>query len=204
LAADESTESPSEETQGIATEEISVIGVTAEGREEGFREAEPSPLAPRARMIRKPTTRGVEGVRPDMNVTPLVDIVLVLLIIFMVVSPHLDEDIPVTLPGIYQPDPDVETKAPPLVLTIKSAGEYYLGSSAYDLDTVVGKLGEAHALNPLRRLELRADATLKYKEVRALYKRAHQIGFPGVSFLVSHRYRDGHDTAAPATAGAGE
>ena len=44
-----------------------------------------------------------------MNVTPLVDVVLVLLIIFMVVAPQMDQDVPVELPGIFNPDPEVET-----------------------------------------------------------------------------------------------
>ena len=43
-----------------------------------------------------------------MNVTPLVDVVLVLLIIFMVVAPQLEQDVQVNLPGIFNPDPDVE------------------------------------------------------------------------------------------------
>lgn len=132
-----------------------------------------------------------------MNVTPLVDVVLVLLIIFMVVAPRLEEDIPVTLPGIFNPDPEVETTAPPLVVTVTSAGAYYLDSSRHDLSAVAEKLSAAHAIDPYRRLQLRADAKLKYKEIRELYNRAHQIGFPGVSFLVSHRYRP-DDGAAPA------
>ena len=41
--------------------------------------------------------------------TPLVDVVLVLLIIFMVVAPRMDQDVPVDLPGIFNPDPEVET-----------------------------------------------------------------------------------------------
>ena len=44
-----------------------------------------------------------KGVTPQMNVTPLVDVVLVLLIIFMVVAPRLDQDIAVELPGIFNP-----------------------------------------------------------------------------------------------------
>lgn len=126
---------------------------------------------------------------PDMNVTPLVDVVLVLLIIFMVVAPRLEDDIPVSLPGIYNPDPDTEASSPPLIVTVKSAGEYYLDSSRHDLNDIVAKLSDAHAVNPLRRLELRADSRLKFKDIRELYNRAHAIGFPGVSFLVSQRYR---------------
>ena len=51
-------------------------------------------------------------VQPDINVTPLVDVVLVLLIIFMVVAPRLDQDVAVELPGIFNPDPDVKADEP--------------------------------------------------------------------------------------------
>ena len=46
------------------------------------------------------------GVRPTINVTPLVDVVLVLLIIFMVVIPQLDQDVQVDLPSIFNADPE--------------------------------------------------------------------------------------------------
>jgi biopolymer transport protein ExbD len=48
-------------------------------------------------------------VRPDINVTLLVDVALVLLIILMVVPPHLEQDVLVDLPGVFNPDPDIET-----------------------------------------------------------------------------------------------
>ena len=75
-------------------------------------------------------------VRPEINVTPLVDVVLVLLIIFMVVAPRLDQDLPVELPGIFNPDPDVKL-ADPFKLTIQKAGEFYVDEKPYDLDRVI-------------------------------------------------------------------
>jgi biopolymer transport protein ExbD/biopolymer transport protein TolR len=59
---------------------------------------------------------------PDINVTPLVDVVLVLLIIFMVVAPRMDQDVPVDLPGIFNPDPEVETAMDPVKLSVAKAG----------------------------------------------------------------------------------
>ena len=61
-----------------------------------------------------------DSVRPDINVTPLVDVVLVLLIIFMVVAPRMDQDVPVDLPGIFNPDPEVETAMDPVKLSVAS------------------------------------------------------------------------------------
>jgi biopolymer transport protein TolR len=148
--------------------------------------------------------RRAAGVTPDMNVTPLVDVVLVLLIIFMVVAPHMEQDIPVTLPGIFNPDPDIEQQTPPLMLTVPKPGEFHIEGRIHDLETAVGELAAAHGANPYRRLELRADAGLKYKDVREMFNRLQQIGFPGMSILVSHRYRADQATGVAAPpAGAG-
>ena len=128
-------------------------------------------------------------VQPDMNVTPLVDVVLVLLIIFMVVAPRMDQDVQVDLPGIFNPDADVKGVMDPLKVTIAKAGEYHIDDQQYDLDGAIEHLSAEHALDPYRRLVLRADARLTYGDVRALLARSQEVGFPGTSFLVGERHR---------------
>ena len=72
---------------------------------------------------------------PDINVTPLVDVVLVLLIIFMVVAPQMEQDVQVTLPGIFNPDPDVEGARAPLTVTVtKERASSTSRARRYDLD----------------------------------------------------------------------
>ena len=136
------------------------------------------------------------ALRPDMNVTPLVDVVLVLLIIFMVVAPRLDQDVQVELPGVFNPDPDVDVDTEPLKVTVAKAGEYYIDSQRYDLDGAIERLGAAHASDPLRRLVLRGDARLTYGQVRELFARSQQVGFPGIALMVGERHR--LDDARPA------
>lgn len=140
--------------------------------------------------------RHVTAVEPEINVTPLVDVVLVLLIIFMVVAPRMEQDIPVNLPGIFNPDPDAEVSSPPVMVTVKDAGTFFIDGQQYDLDSAVAQLSAEHSADPYRRLELRADTKLKYKDVRDLYARVQQVGFPGMSLLVSHRYQGGENAAA--------
>jgi biopolymer transport protein ExbD/biopolymer transport protein TolR len=130
-----------------------------------------------------------------MNVTPLVDVVLVLLIIFMVVAPRLEQDVQVNLPGIFNPDPEVEASVDPLKVTVVRAGEYFIGDRKYDLDGAIEELSAAHAAEPLRRLVLRADASLTYGNVRELFGRAQQVGFPGIALMVGER-RKSADPAA--------
>jgi len=139
-----------------------------------------------------------KGVTPDINVTPLVDVVLVLLIIFMVVAPRMDQDVPVDLPGIFNPDPEVKTMDP-VKLSVAKAGEYYIDEQKYDLDGAIAALGDLHAVDPLRRLVLRADSKLTYKDVREILARAQQVGFPGMSLMVGERHKAGD--AATAAAG---
>lgn len=140
-------------------------------------------------MIHKRQRPGRGDIRPDMNVTPLVDVVLVLLIIFMVVAPRMDQDVQVELPGIFNPDPDTKGVIDPVKVTVAKAGEYYIDGRALDLDGAIEQLSTAHALDPSRRVVLRADARLTYGDVRALFARCQEIGFPGLSLLVGERHR---------------
>ena len=146
-------------------------------------------------MIHRRLQPSENGVRPDMNVTPLVDVVLVLLIIFMVVAPRLEQDVQVNLPGIYNPDPDVDALADAFKVTVARSGEYFIDSQRYDLDDAIGHLSDAHAAEPLRRLILRADADLPYGDVRELFARAQKVGFPGMALMVGEKHR--HDESAP-------
>jgi biopolymer transport protein ExbD/biopolymer transport protein TolR len=135
-------------------------------------------------------------VRPDINVTPLVDVVLVLLIIFMVVAPRMDQDVQVDLPGIFNPDPEVKIAVDPVKVSVAHAGEYYVNEQRYDLDGLIEMLANEHAAEPLRRLVLRADSRLTYGQVREVLARSQQIGFPGLSFMVGERHRPGAQPAA--------
>jgi len=142
-------------------------------------------------------------VLPDMNVTPLVDVVLVLLIIFMVVAPRMDQDVQVELPGIFNPDPDAKGVMDPLKVTIAKAGEYHIDDKQYDLDGAIEYLSNEHALDPYRRLVLRADARLTYGDVRGMLARSQEVGFPGTSLLVGERHQTGAQPAHHADASEG-
>ena len=145
-------------------------------------------IRPRKGFVGKRSVTG--DVVPDMNVTPLVDVVLVLLIIFMVVAPRLDQDIPIDLPGMHNPDP--ETKSfDPVKITIVNKDEYYYEEDHLDFESLIGKLNELHVTDPSRRLLLRADSKVGYGAVRQLLARCQEIGFPGMSLLVGERANRG-------------
>jgi biopolymer transport protein TolR len=141
-----------------------------------------------------------EVVQPDMNVTPLVDVVLVLLIIFMVVAPRMDQDVQVELPGIFNPDPETKVQVDPLKLSVAKKGEYYINEQKYDLDTAIDMLSAEHAADPYRRLVLRADSRLTYGDVRDILARAQKVGFPGMALMVGERHKAGAPATGEATA----
>jgi biopolymer transport protein ExbD/biopolymer transport protein TolR len=130
-------------------------------------------------------------VQPAINVTPLVDVVLVLLIIFMVVAPRLEQDVQVELPGVFNPDPDTEGASDPLKVTVTRSGEYYIDGKRYGIDEAIDWLSNEHAADPVRRLILRGDEGLPYGQVRELFARAQKVGFPGIALMVGelHRHR---------------
>lgn len=82
------------------------------------------------------TGGGGGGLQSEINVTPMVDIMLVLLIIFMVVTPFLQQGITVTLPkNLDNPDVDQNIiKENSIVISIPNDGEYYLGKQKVSID----------------------------------------------------------------------
>ena len=152
-----------------------------------------------ARRVDPP--RLVQGrVTPDINVTPLVDVVLVLLIIFMVVAPRMEQDVPVDLPGIFNPDPEVETAIDPVKVTVAKAGEYFIDEQQYDLDGAIAALAAEHAAEPHAPARAaRRRASSPYSDVREILARSQQVGFPGCrSWSASaHRAGDRHGAAMP-------
>jgi biopolymer transport protein ExbD len=138
--------------------------------------------------MRRPAKRR-HGVAPEMNVTPLVDVVLVLLIIFMVVAPRLERDVPVNLPGIFNTDPQSAAGENPLEVTVARTGDIYIDGRTYSLDDAAAALQEAHRSDPLRRLALRADENLPYGRIREVCDHVQRLGFPGIALMVGERHR---------------
>lgn len=84
------------------------------------------------------TGGGMGSVQADINVTPMVDIMLVLLIIFMVVTPLLQSGVQVIIPKGNNPDEDVNiTKDSAVVVSIPSDGVYYIGRDQVRDDRIV-------------------------------------------------------------------
>lgn len=128
--------------------------------------------------------------RPVMNVTPLVDVVLVLLIIFMVVIPAMQSGASIEMAGIFNVDEQTDKKAEPFKLSIEKDGTIYLEEEIVTRQTLESKLRAASKREPSRRVVVKADKAAEYTQVRDLYRVAQQVGFPGVSLRVNKRNVD--------------
>lgn len=140
-----------------------------------------------ARLSRRSSQRP----RPVMNVTPLVDIVLVLLIIFMVVIPAMDEGAQIELPAIFNVDEEAKSRVDPFALSLDAEGHMYFETERLVPEHLEDRLREANSSEPSRRLVLRADTDVRYEDARALFGIAQRIGFPGISLRVSQRDGEG-------------
>jgi biopolymer transport protein TolR len=124
---------------------------------------------------------------PQMNVTPLVDVVLVLLIIFMIVIPSMEHDAQVDLPSIFHVDEEPEGRTDPITVSLTREGALYLESDELAEPSLLAQLRALHELSPRRRVILRADRAVHYGEVRHLFAECQHIGFSGVSLRVGER-----------------
>jgi TolR protein len=118
----------------------------------------------------------------DINVTPLVDVCLVLLIIFMVVTPMLQKGVAVNLPITTEPEktPDTEKQ---LQVSVKADGSVYIGSNVVRKEQVQSSLEELHQKTPDREIAVKGDRAVKYGDVLDVLKALREVGFNDVGLI---------------------
>lgn len=114
--------------------------------------------------LEKGNKRGLMG---DINVTPLVDVVLVLLIIFMVTAPILFNGIQLNLPKTKEVN-KVNLTAKQVILSMSRAGELYLGKNKILKTELLSEIQAQFRDSATTTLYLRADYGIKYGEVASL------------------------------------
>lgn len=120
-----------------------------------------------------------DAIRSEINVTPLVDVCLVLLIIFMVVTPLLQEGVDVQLPETTNPERMAEGEQQ-LDMAIKLDGSVFLSQNWVPRENLPRTLSDIYAQRPGAEVVLKADRRLKYKEVRDVMRLVNEAGFTGV------------------------
>lgn len=130
----------------------------------------------------------------EINVTPVVDVMLVLLIVFMVAAPLLTVGVPVDLPKTQAAPISGDTE--PLTITINGKGEIYVQETLTEADALVPQLTAIAENGYEQRIFVRADNTIAYGEVMNVMGRLSAAGFSKVALVTET------DTAPPAKPGA--
>jgi len=120
------------------------------------------------------------GPQADINVTPLVDIVLVLLIIFMVITPMLQEGPELQLPKVENAE-SPEEEEEPLLVSVTIEGEYYLGEELRALDLLEADLATEIMVNPFKPIAIKADVNTPYGAVKRAMLACENVGAKSVS-----------------------
>ena len=128
------------------------------------------------------------GQNSDINVTPFVDVMLVLLIIFMVAIPAATVSIKLDLPPAIPPPPGTKVK-PPVLINIQQGGALFIGDSKSSLDTLIPDLSQKLAQEdpttppPQQRVYIRADKTVRYGDFMAVMNTLQGNGFYQVALI---------------------
>ena len=133
-------------------------------------------------MAFTPSSRGIKS---DINVTPLIDVVLVLLIIFMVVTPLLERGKSVNLPDSQHTDENKEQET--LVISMPSDNTIWVEGTAATTESLASVLTAALAQHPGSKVMLKGDETLRVKPVREVIAIAKEAGVSQVLFGVEER-----------------
>jgi len=126
----------------------------------------------------------------SINVTPFVDVCLVLLIIFMVVTPMLQKGIPVVLPKTESPEktPDTDRQ---LLISVKDDGTVYLGPLVVRDDQVADELKNIFERTPDREIAVKGDKRASYGAVLKVLRACREAGFENVGLIAEPIKRGG-------------
>jgi biopolymer transport protein TolR len=131
---------------------------------------------------------GKEKVRSEPNVVPLCDVLLVLLIIFMVVTPLVQKGVDVKLPTAMNTTPMPEN--PEVVLYVKKDGTIYLNHEKTTLDKLQSQIEEAFLTVSEKKIYLKIDGDLEYGklvEPDGIYNKIREAGIENIAIITEKK-----------------
>ena len=117
----------------------------------------------------------------EINVTPMVDVMLVLLVIFMVTAPLLTVGVPLDLPKTRAAA--LTEPKPPVILSLNRSGELYIGDEQVEPDDLERRLTGLAAEDPSRIVYVRGDQTISYAQLMDALGVVNRAGFAKVSLV---------------------
>ncbi|MBL8246184.1 MAG: biopolymer transporter ExbD [Rhodanobacteraceae bacterium] len=123
----------------------------------------------------------------DINTTPLVDVMLVLLIIFMITAPLMQNKVPISIPEAPNEPDSTEERAVTLNIQDKGNGmvQYYWIDDPIGIDGLEARLALEAAKKPQPEIKIRGDRSVQYKHVRAALDLAKRKGISKIGFVTA-------------------
>ena len=125
------------------------------------------------------------GPMSEINVTPLVDVMLVLLIIFMITAPLMSHSITIELPTANPKTKEGEVLVPTLDLAVKQDGSMYLNDQPVTEAELRAQLAVNAQKSPQPELQIRADKATEFKIVKKIIGNAKDSGMVHVGFMTT-------------------
>ena len=117
----------------------------------------------------------------EINVTPMVDVMLVLLVIFMVTAPLLTVGVPLDLPKTKASA--ITEPKPPVILSLNKVGEIFIGDERIEPGDLAERLSGLAAEDPTRIVYVRGDQTISYAQLMDALGVVNRAGFSKVSLV---------------------
>ncbi len=126
----------------------------------------------------------------DINVTPMVDVMLVLLIIFMVITPMLQKDVSVDLAQVNNPEQMTDAdKEDALVVAVTRQGDVFFGRGLVkDTSQLTNKIKDRISSRPDKRVFVRADAPARYKAVVDVVDNVRAAGVDDLGLITEQKH----------------
>lgn len=125
-----------------------------------------------------------KGIKSEINVTPLVDVVLVLLIIFMVITPMLQRGKDVQLPKAAKVDDEKKGAADPIIVSVTPDKSIFIENDKYNDEQFQAELQKKLVATPGQRILLKGDQSLVFEDVRRVMNLARKAGAKSVALGV--------------------
>ncbi|MCR6686119.1 biopolymer transporter ExbD [Pseudoxanthomonas sp.] len=127
------------------------------------------------------------GPMNDINVTPLVDVMLVLLIIFIITAPLMQHKVKIELPeaNLVQKDDDKNDRVMPITVSVKEDGSLFWNDEPITREVLESRLSSVAQQTPQPPLNLRGDKTTKMRTINDITKIAQSQGMLDIGFVAT-------------------